>query len=222
MEYKQFDTAQEFVNASAVFMASVCNTSKNDCYIGLAGGKTPVPIYKNFAEGNIDPYRIHIYQTDERYIKKESEDSNYTMLKKSMLMQHEGQWGSVNIFDTSLPMDDALQAFEALLLNVPDGVFDLLVLGVGTDGHVASLFPNTQALDTEALVAHTQTDVHVGHDRLTIAPRVILKAKKICVVLSGEKKRPVYEELHTPTKDIHEFPAHLLQTHDDVTVFFYT
>jgi len=220
MNFTIFEHTQAFVKAGATFMADICHDIQEQCYIGLAGGKTPLPIYELFGQERIDATRVHLFLTDERYVSQDDVHSNYYMIKTSLLNPHEKEWGSVHTFDTSLSIDDALRVYTKEVTAVPEGAFDLLVLGVGTDGHIASLFPHVEALDTHEVVAHTETDVHPIHDRLTITPAVILKAKHILILLSGEEKQTVFEELQSPTKDVHDFPAHLLQKHDNVTVFF--
>ncbi len=222
MNFKTFDDKQAFVTASAAFMADMCRNVEEYCYIGLAGGKTPKPVYQLFGQEDIDPARVHLYLTDERYVPHNQSESNYHMLETSLLAQHEGQWGGVHTFDTSVPIDNALAKFETALEEIPEGAFDLLVLGVGPDGHIASLFPGTVLLDTKEGAVHTTTDVHAVRDRLTITPQVIMKAKKILVLLSGKEKKRVFDELSLQTSNVSLFPAHLLQTHKDVTVYYST
>ena len=188
MDFKTFDNKQEFITASAAYIADVCRNTAGDCYIGLAGGKTPKPVYQLFGQEDIDSSRVHLFLTDERYVPHEHSDSNSHMLETSLLKQHEGQWGSVHTFDTALPIDESLEKFDLALNAVPDDTFDLLVLGVGTDGHIASLFPGTMKIDTTERVVHTTTGVHAVHDRLTITAPVIMKAKKIFgIIIRGEE-----------------------------------
>lgn len=217
MEFKRFDDVQKFITESAAYMAGVCRDVGGECYIGLAGGKTPGPVYEQFSREDIDPRKIHLFQVDERYTPASRTSSNWHMIQTSLVAQRDEEWGSVTTFDVSLPIDEAVQKYEK---SLPAAPFDLMVLGVGTDGHIGSLFPNSLALNSTYPVAHTTTDAHVVHDRLTLTPEVMLKAKNILVLLSGEGKRAVFEELQHPTKEINEFPAHMLQDHDNTTIFF--
>ncbi len=222
MQFKICNDSEELIAESAAFIADVCRSAENDCYIGLAGGKTPKPVYQLFGQEDIDPTRIHLFLTDERYVPHDNAESNYHMIETSLLKQHEGQWGSVHAFDTERSIDDALSQYEVEVQAIPEGSFDLLVLGVGPDGHIASLFPGFVVLDTPAHIVHTTTDVHSVHDRLTITAPVIMNAKKVLVLLSGQEKKAVFDELSSQTRNVSEFPAHILQTHRDATLYYST
>lgn len=217
MEFRTFDDKQQFITESATYMAGVCRAVVGDCYIGLAGGKTPKPVYQLFGQEDIDSKKIHLFQVDERYTSSSSVLSNWHMIQTSLIDARNEPWGSVVTFDTSLPIDEALQTYET---HLPETPFDLIVLGVGTDGHIGSLFPYSPALSSTYSVAHTTTDAHAVHDRLTITPVVIRKASHVLVLLLGKEKQAVFAELQSPSKDVRAFPAHVLQEHKNTAVFF--
>ena len=219
MEFRTFDDNQHYITESAKFMAHVCNEKDGVVMLALAGGKTPKPVYQLFGQGDIDSGMIHLFQVDERYTQNDHVSSNWQMIQTSLIAERDEAWRSITTFDTSLSVDEALQEYEKRLPDVP---FDLIVLGVGTDGHIGSLFPHSSALSTTDLVAHTTTDVYAVRDRLTITAPVIMKAKKILILLRGEEKKTVYNELVSPTKQTDAFPAHMLQSHADVTVYYLT
>ncbi|MDP2625104.1 MAG: 6-phosphogluconolactonase, partial [Candidatus Peregrinibacteria bacterium] len=126
-----------------------------------------------------------------------------------------------NAFDTTLPIEDCLFQYEHELVNIPDRTFELIILGIGEDGHIASLFPHSEALlEEKRLVAHTTTDNFSVGDRLTMTLPVILKSKAILVLLQGMEKQKVLNKLDDETLSIQEFPARALVDHPNVTIHF--
>ncbi|HBB38050.1 MAG: 6-phosphogluconolactonase [Candidatus Magasanikbacteria bacterium GW2011_GWD2_43_18] len=222
MEFHTFDTNEQFVSKSA---ASMHDAIEGDTYryIALSGGKTPMSVYEAFAcqLSSTAAEKIFLFEVDERYVPSHHPDANACMIHKKLVKFHEKEWAGVSFFDTTKPLGEAILAYKHALSIVPDLVFDLMVLGVGTDGHIASLFPYTPSLqDMDHTVLHTTTIHHFVYDRLTLGAKVILQAKKILILLRGEDKRAVYEELQNPQKRRDAFPAHMLQSHSDVTVHF--
>lgn len=219
MIFRTFDHKEDFIKQSVLLMTNVCNAPEGDIYLCLAGGTTPIPVYEQCCHEDIPFDRVHLFLTDERYVTQNHSALNASMIQKTISTDLV-PWASVNTFDTELSIKEALDAYEKALRQVPDGVFDLMVLGIGEDGHIASLFPCSPCLDETAPVCHSQSQKHFISDRLTITPPVIMKAKKILVLLSGEQKQPVLEELTRRTRDKRTFPAHLLQQHPDVVVHY--
>lgn len=129
---------------------------------------------------------------------------------------------SFHTFDTSLSIKKALSKYESKLQIDDDGyLFDLTILGVGPDGHTASLFPHTTALDEAMrLVAHTQTQQFEVQDRLTLTFPAIKRSKQIVILLIGANKKPVWDALQNSTQDFHKFPILKLRDWDNVDMWF--
>ena len=207
MNVKIFKNEAEFTASAADFIEGSC---KKGASIALSGGKTPAPIYKALSTRDISG--VGFFQTDERYVPISHPDSNAGMINstlgKDVVFRH---------FDTFLPIEESLETYEAKLPME----FNLMVLGIGPDGHIASLFPKDPALlEAGHKTTHTTTDNFPVHDRLTLTLIPILQSKKILVLLKGEDKKAVLEKL-TDNKDksIMDFPAHVLTKHQDVTVY---
>lgn len=172
--------------------------------IGLAGGKTPLPIYKKMAEVlPIDG--LEFFLIDERYISLKDEKSNFFQIGKYLPKTHH--------FNTELSITEAVQAYDKAL---PEA-FDLSIIGVGNDGHFASIFPGS--ITSNERTIHTQTDHFEVKDRLSLTPEYLLKSAKILIILQGSDKKSVYEELLYGKKTVDEFPAKNLLAHDNIEIW---
>jgi len=219
MKINSFDSEKLFIEKAINYIGSVCD-GKN-AYISLCGGSTPGPIYKGLANSDIDLTQTIFFQGDERYISKDDELSNYKLITDSLLSNKSKSVGKFYFFDTSLKKEDCLVDYTNKLNGIPNREFDLTILGIGPDGHIASIFPHSEALDEyEKLCIATHTDVFDVKDRLSISLKMILNSKKIMVLLKGENKKDIVHELEKGKKKYNDFPAILLQGHLNVEVFY--
>ncbi|MBI4232604.1 6-phosphogluconolactonase [Candidatus Peregrinibacteria bacterium] len=175
--------------------------------IALSGGSTPSPIYKALSQNS---GQIQFYQVDERYIPKNHPESNFKLIQETLKPKN------FYYFDTSLPIGKCLKHYEKTL----PATLDLCILGIGPDGHTASLFPHSKDLTTKAKVAHTQSTQFAAKDRLTITFPTILKSKTLLVLLKD--KPEILKELETPSKSEQEFPALKLLNHKDLQIIVLT
>lgn len=202
MNIQSFSTEEEFTEAAVSFILKILQENP-DANIALSGGTTPAPIYKALAEKSIHG---NFYQIDERYVPKDHPHSNQKMIRETLNPTN------FHAFDTSIPLESALEKYAQELPTQ----FDLTILGIGEDGHYASIFPHTQ--ETEAPVSHTTTDNFPVKDRLTITVKPILKSKNILILLKNKPK--VLQELQKHSKDPQEFPALNLLNHEHLKLFF--
>ncbi len=219
MNLHTFTDSEEFIKKSTDFIAHVCNETSEIVRISLSGGSTPAPILKALSKrNNIEFDQVEFYQVDERYVPKDHANSNYRMIYLSLIQHLEKKLKAFYYFDTSLSIEECIREYEK---NLNSKVFDLTVLGMGTDGHIASLFPHSEALGEEKkLVIHTTTQEHAVHDRLSITMPVILASKKILLLLKGENKKKILDDLIHSTNTIDELPAKALLSHRNLTIYF--
>lgn len=167
--------------------------------IGLAGGSTPKKLYELLAHQNLPWQKFTWILIDERYVPIEDTESNLRMLRRTLFdpaqIPHEGQV----FFETDLPaleatevMSKKLQALEKM--RTP--LFDLLILGAGKDGHIASLFEGDSELFTSrhTYISEAPTPYETTQ-RLTLSLRALSHSKQVLLLLKGEEKRPVLESL---------------------------
>lgn len=222
MIVKIFSDHLSFVEESAETIARCCRISdKITARIIVSGGNTPLPIYQAFAEKKDVPFKnVELFQADERYVSPTHRDSNYFAIKNALGAKTANRLAAFHHFHTQKQIEEALDEYERKLQNIP--FFDLAILGIGSDGHIASLFPHTKALiEKHRLTAHTTTDQFSVKNRLTITFPALLKSKNILVLLEGASKKHILDELQSSTKSFKEFPATKLLEHPNLTIHYW-
>jgi len=219
MKLNHFSSQKNFISDTVQFIEEICKTKKGIIHIALSGGSTPEPIYKKLRTSKKIPWsRIHFFLVDERYVPLKNADSNYKMITKAFGQPVLKKLKNFTYFHTDLPIKKCLDLYEKELKKIS---FDLTILGVGPDGHTASLFPRSAALTTKKPVAHTTTKQFSVKDRLTLTFPPILKSKKILILLKGKEKYPVLHELQkNGKKNSSAFPAKILVKHRGLTIHF--
>ena len=180
-----------FVEA-AEHIAGLMNRARGSCSIALAGGNTPRPVYALLAKpplgDRVDWSRVSVFWGDERGVPPDDKDSNYGMARDALLDHVPVPAAQVHRMEAErADRDAAARAYERLL---PDPL-DILVLGVGPDGHTASLFPGSPVLrETERRVVPVDGPKPPPR-RMTITPPVIRAAREIVVIATGADKAGV-------------------------------
>ena len=189
---------------------------RQSCSIALSGGSTPQPLYAALALADLPWDRIHIFWGDERYVPASDPDSNYGMTRRVWLDLVPIPAANVHPIPTDLPQPQ-LAAAEydrqiAAHFGLESGsipVFDLILLGMGDDGHTASLFPHTAALSVvDRLVTLGDKD---GQPRLTFTATLINQARSVIFLISGASKQPALAAVFAPTEDASTYPSRLIQ-----------
>ncbi len=162
--------------------------SRERCSLALSGGSTPRPVYQRLAAElpDRDPWgRIDVFFGDERCVPPDDPASNYRMAREALLDRVPLDPSQVHRMEGErADQDEAARAYEAIL----PGRLDLLVLGLGDDGHTASLFPEAPSLaETRRRVLPVRAPKPPS-DRLTITPPVILDARQTVVLVAGADK----------------------------------
>ena len=158
-----------------------------------ASGGSSAQIFDQLKEFGFDFSNVDLFQVDERCVSPSHPRSNYNLIATKCGKDVQNFFA----FDTTLyPADSAVEYAQQLIEDADGYLFDLTILGVGPDGHIASLFPDSPALcETKKLTAHTTTDVFDIHERLTLTLPALKKSRKILVLLVGEKKRDIWEQI---------------------------
>lgn len=190
--------------------------SRGEFTIALSGGSTPKPLYEALANQDLPWSKIHIFWGDERYVAADHQDSNQLMARQAWLDRVDIPSANIHPMPTTSgdPYFDARQHEAELqaFFDTKEGefpVFDLILLGMGDDGHTASLFPHTDALEVQdRLVTVGNKD---GQPRLTFTAPLINHARWVMFVIAGENKRPALEQVFAAQADVFEYPSRLIQ-----------
>ena len=156
------------------------------CALCLAGGRTPEPVYRRLASGSaIDWSKVEVYFGDERAVPPDHPDSNYHMVHRALLSRVPVPPGQVHRMEAErADRDAAALDYERLL----PARLDVLFLGMGHDGHTASLFPGSAALDERQRRVLAVIGTKPPAERLTITPPVIDAARSVAVIATGDDK----------------------------------
>ena len=172
--------------------------ARGACWIALAGGRTPRAVYERLAEEAapaIDWTRVHVAFGDERLVPPDHADSNYAMARAALFDRvpipatqiHRIEGERRDAADAAAAYDAALARAFALGAGAWP-VFDLVLLGVGPDGHTASLFPHTAALDVGDRVAAAAVAPAPPTARVTLTYPVLNAARAVILLVSGADK----------------------------------
>jgi 6-phosphogluconolactonase len=193
--------------AEGVFVQSVQAALKTGSRftVALAGGSTPRQLYARLAAAQIDWESVHIFWGDERCVPPGHPDSNFRMAEETLLGVISIPAGNIHRIPGEFPAEEAAQKYEAELRIFFGGVtprFDLVLLGLGGDGHTASLFPGNPAVRER-----TRWVVGVRHDtppeplvdRITLTLPVLNAAANVLFLVSGAGKADrLAQVLHGP------------------------
>lgn len=185
---------------------------RQSCSIALAGGSTPEPLYAALAQQDLPWHQIQIFWGDERYVAPTHPDSNYGMAKRVWLDLVPLPAANIHPVPTDLAEPQLAAAAYEREIKLEAGAnpaFDIILLGMGDDGHTASLFPHTTALSVrDRLVTVGDKD---GQPRLTFTIPLINQARSTIFLVSGATKRAALAQVFAPTGDADTYPSRSIQ-----------
>ena len=183
--------------------------------VALAGGNTPRRVYELLAterfKNRIEWSQVHLFFGDERSVPPDHPDSNFAMAYESLISKVPIPAKNVHRIIGEGNADENAQAYENRLRAFFAGLswprFDLVLLGMGEDGHTASLFPNSPALrETARWVVATRNE-QSGQDRITLTIPVFNHARRVMFFVTGEKKAQRLKEVLRREPGSEQLPA---------------
>ncbi len=170
-----------------------------------SGGSTPTPIYERLAKRRTYEAWQHTFVTlvDERYVPEDHPDSNAALIKRTLL-RHEAKGAEfIPLYRPAITVDRAAAlAAHSLAAELDGQAFDAVLLGMGEDGHICSMFPDSPTLKTLLSPTLRPTVLGVPHgrdgaapslERLTINLPYLMTARRVVLALTGAAKRAVFE-----------------------------
>ncbi|WP_332657742.1 6-phosphogluconolactonase [Brevundimonas sp.] len=166
-----------------------------------SGGSTPAPIYRRMAQADLDWSRVAVTLIDERYVPETSPESNAALIKQTLMTGPAAAARFVPLYHSEVTVDRAA-ALAAHALAHEGGRLDAVLLGMGEDGHICSMFPNSPTLKTLLSptlpptvlgVPHGRDGAAPGLERLSINLPYLIQARRVVLALTGAAKRAVFE-----------------------------
>ena len=193
---------KEFDSFSADFLYNTLKTlseNKKNISIALSGGSTPLPILAILKEYKLNWKYFNFFMVDERNVSISSSSSNYGNIEKVFLRNVNSS--SHSMINDNYSIEECAINYEKLLYSkIPLGennlpIFDLILLGIGDDGHTASLFPDTKGLNESKKVVIKNSVPQLNTERITLTYPVILNTSKIIILAKGAAKDKILKEI---------------------------
>ncbi len=194
---------------------------KERAQIALSGGSTPVESYYLLSKEHLPWERVDLFLGDERWVAYEDKASNAAMIHRTLLSSGPSascKFHPIPTVQCKNPQESA-NKFATLLDTICTGqppILDLILLGLGDDGHTASLFPGSDCLSVTDSWACTSNAK--GHDRVTMTAPVLSSSKKIIFLVSGSSKQIALKRLLDPDESFNRTPAKLVKSDSEILI----
>ena len=205
---------------SQIIHSSLKNKSK--VKVALCGGSTPKAAYSLLGQKSLEWSKVDLFLGDERWVDNKSQDSNCFLLNNSLFKvgnpSLSASFFSVSTVELASPEESAAN-YEKILKNNLDGdppKFDLILLGLGEDGHTASLFPGSDALhERDKLITVGEGK---GHKRITFTSKLLSSADNVIFLISGSAKETALKRLLDQSEAWQRTPAKLVKPDSNIIV----
>jgi 6-phosphogluconolactonase len=215
---KIFQSPAELAEKLAEDIVSMINQSekkKRSFTVALSGGSTPELLFSvlgnRFSE-SVSWEKVHFFWGDERCVSPQSMESNYGMTSRTLLNKIRIPLTNIHrIIGENVPSEEALRysseigSFTEERAGLPS--FDLVLLGLGDDGHTASIFPGYLELLTSDKICEVAVNPYSGQQRITITGRIINNAASVFFLVTGKKKAEIVENIFKKNSASTNYPA---------------
>lgn len=190
-----YESVEQLAYVVAREIADACEgavAARGTAALALAGGRTPRSIYESLASlplrDRIDWPCVELFFGDERCVAPGADDSNYAMVAESLLSRVPVDMSRVHRIRCEARPRVAADEYERLLRERlgDSGCFDVTLLGMGADGHTASIFPSS-VIEEGRWVQETRSDIP-PHARVTLTPSVLVRSRLVLVIVTGAAK----------------------------------
>lgn len=230
-EIKIYPTAQHLAEVLASEIASLATRTKEEgriLNIALSGGSTPKRLYNILAEiyaEDIPWESVHIYWSDERCVPPNHPESNYGFAKEHLLQFVPIPQKNIHIINGEAdPESEALRYSEEIMNSVPlwDKLprFDLMILGLGSDGHTASIFQDRLDLIESDNICVATIHPATGQKRVTLTGKIINNASIIAYIITGLEKAAVAAAILDDHEEADDYPAAYIFPEDGKIIWY--
>ncbi len=215
-EQKILADTPSLIEAAAEQFVSVARSAiakRGVFYVALAGGSTPKGLYQKLATSpyveQIDWTRVHLFFGDERCVLPTHDESNFKMAREAMIDHVPIPQTNVHRMPTEegVAPEVAIRYCWKMKEILQEQPLDLVLLGLGPDGHIASLFPDTAALEATTMTTSLYVDKFESW-RVTLTYPTINAARQVIVFIAGEAKADIVRDI--TTEAVHGLPVQLL------------
>jgi 6-phosphogluconolactonase len=194
-------------------------SEKGHCSVVLSGGKTPGTVYRHLAlpprVSDIEWDKVSFFLGDERFVPQEDVQSNFRMIRETLILPLKGKNPTCSPVNTSCATaEEAAASYGKTISQFFKGKtphFDVVLLGLGEDGHCASLFPGSPALRS-ANIAEAVDAPEGGVRRITLTPNILFSAGHVLFIVKGENKSQMVKRVLEGDEPIEVIPARLFAT----------
>ena len=216
--YQESDTLYRECAARILELALDTLAHQEHFHIALAGGATPRGLYQFLSRLGHEEFphweRVRFYFGDERSVPPDHEQSNFRMVRESLFLPLQIKESAIKRIKGELPPDEAVSHYQEILETLPqkNGVphFDLVLLGIGADGHIASLFPGTPLLKEQQQAVGANYVEKLECWRYSLTLPILNNARNIILLVSGAKKADVIRHLFHGLETAEPLPVQML------------
>ena len=226
VSYRVWTTSDALAAGAAEYFASAVSVSveaRGVARVAISGGTTPKAMFMLLADRSA-PYfarvpweKLHLFWVDERCVPPTDKDSNYRMTKEAMLDHVPLPASQIHRMEGELDPGEAAARYEAAIRaefgldRSGNPVFDLVLLGMGEDGHTASLFPHTAALNELGRIVVANHVAQKDTWRITLTWTVINRAREVAFLIEGAAKAQVVRDVFCGAYDPEAKPSQLIR-----------
>jgi 6-phosphogluconolactonase len=219
------ETQAELTLALADFVESELENAvalRGHASLVVSGGSTPKPLFSALSQRQLPWSQITVTLADERWVDVSSKDSNEAMIREVLLCDAAAEANFIPLKNSASSAAQGLEMCEQAIANIPLP-FDVVILGMGEDGHTASLFPGVSGPALNAkntkLCAAIKPPV-TAHERLSLTASALCNSRKIILHIVGEKKWQVYLDARK-AGSLDALPIRTVLHQDDIPVDVY-